>query len=329
MTSTQKSEHRSLSSTVAQFVLVSPVRPRLLIALVTIAAATAAASEAPSFPLPSTIKPSLIPWIAQAERHKKAGQLQEAISDDEELIRLDPHTVLWWADLAKLLQKTRQYDKAIATWSKVLELEPTNLAGRMLRAHVYALVGADDKAMADASEIIRQHPNRPEGYTLRAGLYNRKHDYQKAIADANRALQIAPHNIDACVDAYYARAAAFVYMKRYNQAVADLLDAVKVDAKSDTLNSVAWLLATCPDSSARNGTKATEYITRALKIDPNNWTLWDTRAAVFAENGDFENAASWEERCLQRKDLSAAERHRVTERLALYRARKAYREEPK
>ena len=195
-------------------------------------------------------KPSLVPWIARAEHHKKAGQLQEAISDDQEIIRLDPNSVLWWADLAKLLQRTRQYDKAIGTWSKVLELEPTNLAGRMLRANVYALVGADDKAMADASEIIRQHPNRPEGYTLRAGLYNRKHDYQKAIADANRALQIAPHNIDACVDAYYARAAAFAYMKRYNQAIADLLDAVRVDAKSDTLNSVAWLLATCPDSTA-------------------------------------------------------------------------------
>ena len=249
------------------------MRAPQLIALVAMAAATAVASETQYFPLPSTIKPSLVPWIARAEHHKKAGQLQEAISDDKELIRLDPHTVLWWADLAKLLQKTQQYDKAIGTWSKVLELEPTNLAGRMLRANVYALVGADDKAMADASEIIRQHPNRPEGYTLRAGLYNRKHDYQKAIADANRALQIAPHNIDACVDAYYARAAAFAYMKRYNQAVADLLDAVKVDAKSDTLNSVAWLLATCPDSSARNGTKATEYITRALKIDPDNWTL--------------------------------------------------------
>src|SRR5436190_2062896 len=299
------------------------MRAPQLIALVAMAAATAVASETQYFPLPSTIKPSLVPWIARAEHHKKAGQLQEAISDDQEIIRLDPNSVLWWADLAKLLQRTRQYDKAIGTWSKVLELEPTNLAGRMLRANVYVLVGADDKAMADASEIIRQHPNRPEGYTLRAGLYNRKHDYQKAIADANRALQIAPHNIDACVDAYYARAAAFVYMKRYNQAVADLLDAVKVDAKSDTLNSVAWLLATCPDSTARNGTKATEYITRALKIDPNNWTLWDTRAAVFAENGDCENAASWEERCLQRKDLSAAERHRVTERLALYRARKA------
>src|SRR6266446_5909782 len=104
------------------------MRAPQLIALVAMAAATAVASETQYFPLPSTIKPSLVPWIARAEHHKKAGQLQEAISDYNEMIRLDPHTVLWWADLAKLLQKTRQYDKAIGTWSKVLELEPTYAA---------------------------------------------------------------------------------------------------------------------------------------------------------------------------------------------------------
>jgi tetratricopeptide (TPR) repeat protein len=119
-------------------------------------------------------------------------------------------------------------------------------------------------------------------------------------------------------------------LKRYNQAVVDLLEAVTVDPKStDAFNSLAWLLATCPDSTVRNGIKATEYIGRALQLDPNKWALWDTRAAVFAENGDFENAVKWEQRCLQRKDLSQAERHKTTERLALYRARKPYREEPK
>lgn len=306
------------------------MRAPLLILLVTIAAATVSASEARDFPPPSTVKPSLVPWIARAEHHEKTGQLQEAISDYKEIIRLDPYTVLWSASLARLFEETREYDKAIGIWSNVLEFEPTNLSARFMRARLYALVGAHDKAMADASELIRQHPNRAAGYTLRAGFYNDKHDYQKAIADGNRALQIEPRNIAACSDAHLVRAGAFLYLKRYNQAVADLLEAVKVDPKStDAFNSLAWLLATCPDSTVRNGTKATEYISRALQLDPNKWALWDTRAAVFAENGDFENAAKWEERCLQRKDLSEAERHKATERLALYRARKPYREEPK
>ena len=306
------------------------MRARLLIALVTIAAATAAASEARDFPPPATIKPSLVPWIERAEHHEKTGQLQAAISDYKEMIRLDPRTVLWWAGLANLFEKTRQYDKAIGAWSKILEFESTNLGARFMRARLYALVGAHDKAMTDASELIRQHPNRAAGYTLRAAFYNDKHVYQKAIADANRALQIEPHNIAACSDAYLARAGAFLYLKRYNQAVADLLEAVKVDPKStDAFNSLAWLLATCPDGTVRNGTKATEYINRALQIDPNKSAFWDTRAAVSAENGDFKNAVSWEERYLQRKDLSETERRKATERLALYRSRKSYREEPK
>jgi tetratricopeptide (TPR) repeat protein len=305
------------------------MRAGLLILLVTIAAAIVSASEARDFPPPSTVKPSLVPWIARAEHHEKTRQLQEAISDYKEIIRLDPHTLLWSASLATLFEETRQYDKAIGTWSNVLEVEPTNFSARFMRARLHALVGSHDKAMADASELIRQHPNRAGGYTLRAAFYNDKHDYQKAIADANRALQIEPRNVAACSDAYLARANAFLHLKRYNQAVADLLEAIKVDPKSsDAFNSLAWWLATCPDGTVRNGTKATEYINRALKLDPNKSAFWDTRAAVFAENGDFKNAVSWEERYLQRKDLFEAERRKATERLALYHAQKPYRHEP-
>ena len=46
------------------------MRARLLIALVTTAAATAAESEARDFPPPATIKPSLVPWIERAEHHE-------------------------------------------------------------------------------------------------------------------------------------------------------------------------------------------------------------------------------------------------------------------
>ena len=97
---------------------------------------------------------------------------------------------------------------------------------------------------------------------------------------------------------------------------------------SAPFNSLAWLLATCPDSTVRDGRKAAGYINQALELEPDRWTIWDTRAAVSAENGDFKDAITWEERCLNRKDLSTEERHRATKRLELYRAGKPYREEP-
>lgn len=166
--------------------------------------------------------------------------------------------------------------------------------------------------MADATEVIRAYPKRAKGYTLRAGLHNVKDDYQKAIADANHAIQTDPRNIAACIEAYFAlgfahlrvkaydqavldltaglkldpkdrtallnRTAAFVHLGRYKEAIADLQRASQLDSKStDALNGLAWLLPTCPDSSVRNGRKATEYISRALQRDPNQWKLWDTR----------------------------------------------------
>jgi hypothetical protein len=49
---------------------------------------------------------------------------------------------------------------------------------------------------------------------------------------------------------------------------------------SAPFNSLAWLLATCPDSTVRDGGKAAGYINQALELEPDRWTIWDTRAAV-------------------------------------------------
>ena len=135
------------------------------------------------------------------------------------------------------------------------------------------------------------------------------------------------------------RGFAYLQLNNYYEAVGDVTEGLKLltsapgikltSADARIFNSVAWLLATCPDPSVRDGARATEYIDRALQLAPDQWESWDTRAAVFAENGDFENAVSWEERCLQRNDLSDEQRRRASERLALYRAGKPYREEPK
>lgn len=214
--------------------IVRPTGARLLIALLTVTAATAAANEIRYFPPTSTIKPGLMPSIARAERHEKAGQLQNAISDYKEAIRLDPHSVLCWAGLARLFKETRQYDKALAAYSSVLEFEPSNLPARFLRGLLYQRLGANDKAMADATEVIRAYPKRAEGYTLRAGLHNVKDDYQKTIADANHAIQTDPRNIAACIDAYFALGFAHLRVKAYYQAVLDLTAGLKLDPKDRT-----------------------------------------------------------------------------------------------
>jgi len=107
----------------------------------------------------------------------------------------------------------------------------------MLRAHVYALVGADDKRWLTPRKSFGAS-NRPEGYTLRAGCTNRKHDYQKA----NRRRQ--PHAADCStrhrmlVSMLIRPRPLLLLHEKIQPGSRDLLEAVKVDAKSDTLNSV-------------------------------------------------------------------------------------------
>jgi len=305
-----------------------------------------------------------VPWIVKAVADESQGQLQDAISDYKEVLHLDAHDVLCWFSLASLFEKTEQYQEALDAYSKILEFEPSNFEARFQRGYLYQRQGAYDKAMADVSDVIRWHADCASAYSLRGQLYNLIGDYDKAIADAGRAIQMNPRDLDAHLTRGFAhlrvknydravqdlteglkltpsdgyalghRAFAFTKLGKYKEAVADLVEASELEGKAgifeapaaDVLNSLAWLLATCPDSAVRNGEKATEYVSRALQHDPNRWQTWDTRAAVFAENGDFGNAVQWQERCLERKDLSEVERGRLKERLALYRAEKPYRE---
>jgi tetratricopeptide (TPR) repeat protein len=305
-------------------------------------------------------KPILLGLLLHADIEQCLGDIQEAIEDYNQAIRVEPTNTQIRLELAKLYKDAQEYDNAAATLSKILDEEPTNLQARILRADLYQKLGAADKAVAEASEAVQLHPKKAEAYSARASLYNFGGDYDKAIADADHAIQLNPSD----ADAYYARGFAKLQLKDYAGAIDDLTEEIKLDpnhdsawrcrsfaltkqgnyaeARADLLratklnpksaeifNSLAWLLSTCPDSAVRDGIGATEYINQALQLGPNQKDLWDTCAAVFAENGDFKNAIDWEARFLERKDLSDDERHKASERLALYRTGKPYREEPK
>ena len=58
-----------------------------------------------------------------------------------------------------------------------------------------------------------------------------------------------------------------------------------------TLTNLAWLLATSPDASLRNGLKAVEFAKQADRlVAGTNALVLRTLAAAYAENGEFANA---------------------------------------
>jgi len=91
------------------------------------------------------------------------------------------------------------------------------------------------------------------------------------------------------------------------------------------LNSLAWLLATCPEETIRSGHKAVEHARRACEL--SNWQkslFIDTLAAAYAEVNQFEEAIVW-----QKKAVSIAPEDKKPDcqsRLELYQAGKPYRQ---
>ena len=96
-------------------------------------------------------------------------------------------------------------------------------------------------------------------------------------------------------------------------------------------NTLAWLLATCPEDRFRDGKKAVAAATRACELTRwKNAEVLDTLAAADAEAGDFDAAVKWQLKALglMGKDDEPG-RKAMDARLVLYRAKKPYREQPK
>jgi len=135
-----------------------------------------------------------------------------------------------------------------------------------------------------------------------------------------------------CVEAYYNLAGALENQGRFEEAIAHFLDALKINSHDVmTLNGLAWLRATCPESAFRDGAEAVDLARRAFRSSKTpEPTILDTLAAAYAEAGYFREAVQTAQMAFnlarQQNNVTLAES--VKARLRLYEARIPYRQSP-
>jgi tetratricopeptide (TPR) repeat protein len=115
----------------------------------------------------------------------------------------------------------------------------------------------------------------------------------------------------------------------YDIGIADFNKAIRLDPKDAVAyNNRAWLWATCPVETHRDGKRAVDSATKACEL--SGWKdggVLDTLAAAYAEAGEFDKAVEWQEKA--RKLWTDADVIKKSdERLALYKEKKPYRQEP-
>lgn len=200
---------------------------------------------------------------------------------------------------------------------------PSDVAGAFNnRGVAYLALGEEEKAFADFNAAIQYDPKWGISYANRGRGWLRRGDLAKAEADFDKALQLPPARDKA--PTFVERAEIRSRRGDFKGALADLKQAnFRNHGYTAAQNAEAWLLATCPDASLRDGGKAVELATKAVAADPDP-AYRDTLATAYAEAGRFEDAAAEESRAIAAAGAGAG--RELKARLELFKAGKPFHE---
>ena len=250
------------------------------------------------------------------------GDLDRCVADCTEAVRLDPKDPLAYHFRGLGYKGKKEYAKAIADYTEAVRLDTKDWYSYRDRGDCRSALEEYREAVADYTEAIRIKPSAYL-YQKRAGARRALTEYAAAADDYTEAVRADPKD----ADGYYGRAHARKQLGAYADAARDFEEVTRLAPKyAGGFNELAWLLATCPDDMVRDGKKAVAAATAACELAAwKDGGKLDTLAAAHAEAGDFEKAVKYQKQAIE---LDKPNEKEYRERLALYEAKKPYRQEP-
>jgi len=228
---------------------------------------------------------------------KRKGRLDEAITHLQTLVKEHPNDAETHYNLGNALLKKGDSQSAIAAYEKAISIKL-----RYPDAHYNLGIALDrngqiDEAIAHYQQAVREDPHYAEAYYLLGNDFLEKARTDDAIAAYEQALKSRPAYPEVQNNIGF----ALLQKGRPSEAIAHWQNALAIQSDSvDSLNNLAWILATFPDAWIRNGSQALTLAERANQLSGNkNPAVLRTLAAACAENGRFTEARVIAERGFQ------------------------------
>jgi tetratricopeptide (TPR) repeat protein len=273
----------------------------------------------------------LAPENAQALMHRaiaysRHGEFDNALDDLDGAVRADPENPEIYAARGALHLDTGKFDEAFQDLNHSLLLRPKDPVALARRGLALSKRGDLEHALADLNEAIRLNPSEAMFYAWRGSVHSATNRFDKALEDFDHALQLN------ATEPVFHSLRGFVYSKQgqFGQAVADFKKAMLLNPGSpEAYNNLAWVRATCPDASFRNGKEALQLALQGCELTGFKYRpLIDTLAAAYAETGDFEQAIKYEKQSFDLVGVTDKNRPGMQQRLALYERHLPYRQAP-
>jgi len=232
-------------------------------------------------------------------------------------------------NLGDALVKMGRRDEAIAQYQKTLQITPNYAEAHDNLGSVLLQKGRVDEAIAHYQTALRITPENATAHNNLGNALRQKGRVDEAIAQCQVALQINPDY----ADAHDNLGNALFQKRRVAEAITHYQKALQINPDyAEAHNNLAWVLATAPQVSLRNGDEAVKLAERANQLTGGKTPIiLHTLAAAYAEAGRFGDAIRSVQKAIElaqaagQKDLA----ERFTGELKLYEAGLPFHEKSK
>jgi tetratricopeptide (TPR) repeat protein len=255
------------------------------------------------------------------------GDDAEAVKEAERAVELAPTDSVAHLNLAIAAERT-DIERAITEASRAIELGPENFSAYQMLMKCLVESGRYNEAAAFGLEWLAVSPFDMAAHSAVAVTLAQTGELATAARQLGYVMMLQPNTEEALAQLHQivvSIAKAPDGLRRLRDIAANTPDSPRM------LDELAWLLATYPDSNARDGAEAVRLAERACALtDRRVPALLATLAAAYAEAGDFSRAvASSEEALSDARSLGDSDGIKLSENiLASVRANVPYRHEP-
>lgn len=254
-----------------------------------------------------------------------AGRNKEALPWAEAAVKLDPQDSGCRFELGRVLARGGDFSRALPELQSAVELGPENAAAWDLLPVVLFQTGATDDAISAARDGVAISPYNADSHYVLGATLARKADFAAATNQFAYALLLRPDFADALKSIRRTLLAAASTPQGVKE-----LETTAPDSPM-LLGDLAWLLATNPDDSLRDGVESARLAERACELTGYKVPeLLASLAAAYAETGRFTEALNTAE-----QSLALARRTQSSEAVVLaenllpsIRVHEPYREHP-
>ena len=224
------------------------------------------------------------------------GKREEAIQQYKMSVAIhpDPRNL---HDLGIALLQTDKPDEAVADFQEAIKLSANPAPAYADLGTAYVQMGQIATGIKYIQKALQMMPDLAIGYYDLGNAYFQEKQLDLAIANWQKTLDLLP----GLPSAHNNLANAFLLEGQPAKAIQHWKEALA--ASPDLVNaqvSLAWVLATCPQASLRNGNEAMELAQRASRLtgdkDP---VVLRALAAAYAESGRFPEAVQTAQHALQ------------------------------